>query len=668
MIEWIITNCESVGNRHKICQDHTEYMVSNNVYVGSLADGVSSNKYSDIGATAVTSIACQEMCKNFKKYFSGDYTEADFVHTIQDEMERQYGNTHDLSQMKSTLLLCAISKKKFILGHIGDGAILCFGKDSYVISPPQENKVGGTATYTILDYNAGENFEFITGTINDFDGFLLTSDGLLGNVYYSGFDIPQLAYELFGSVYKETSPIEKAERDAQFKAFLSDHIQKGDSLADDCSLFMIARDKPTGYVDYDDVSNGFEADVKWPCKCGNQNRMDEIRCSNCRTMYTTLYSPALIKINSKESFFSKFSKWLFSDSLTEFDPTNSADIIDAEGFAALCKELRENAKSSGLTADIDDVTPPVEPSHSKVNDTAPLNNSSENSNNVEPVIDTVIPSAFGGFLTKLGKTAITKVTKALSKQANKLNDTISTSVESTNHKETVENCDNEDIKTLLPISLTYTELTEAALQLGRIPMLFASTDEPCSLSQEQRDVVETVFSFAAYFDIFQSDDPSVFHFYCVPSRTVTIYDDRKADYACAITKTAHEILKDSMLLPRNCFQEQLQDCNAINSNLFVYDKAVIPWNWYNTYWAYKANGSEMLRIFYNILENNGFTLEQPLSDIIIVAGNGTDTEFVSYLLTSDNLIRLKSNGVDHVVMEQVSLDDRYALQLRDKYL
>lgn len=695
MSEWIITNCESVGNRHDICQDHTEYMVSNTVYVGSLADGVSSNKYSDIGATAVTKIACLEMCENFKKYYSGSYTRADFVHTIQNQMECQYGKTHDLKQMKSTLLLCAISKKKFILGHIGDGAILCFGKDSYVISPPQKNKVGGTATYTILDYNADENFEFITGTIDDFDGFLLTSDGLLGNVYYSGVDIPQLAYELFGSVYKETSPVEKAKRDAQFKVFLSEHIQKGDSLADDCSLFMIARDKPTGYVDYNDVSNGFEADVKWPCKCGNQNRMDEIRCSNCRTMYTMLYSPAIIKINSKESFFSKFSKWLKSGSLKVFDPTNTAEIIDAKGFAKLCEELRDSAESLGQMADIDTGKSHVESSCINANDTAPYNSSFEDSNKTAPVIDTDTSSAISGFFTKIGKAA-NKVTRALSKQASKFSETISTAVESNgatvedrksavepkavaveinnatfdsiNDEKVAENRDNSNLKPLLPISLTYNEFTEAALQLGRVPMLFSNTDEPCSLSQKQKSVVDTVFSYAAYLDYFQSGDSSVFHLYCVPCCAVTIFDDRKAVYACAITKSADELLKDDMFLPRRYFQEKLRNCKEINANTFDYDKTVVSWNWYSTYLDYKANGSKMLQGFYNILKEKGFTLERPLSDIMIVAGDRTKSEFVSYLLTNDNLIRLQSVGIDYVVMEQVSLEDSYALQLRDKYL
>lgn len=150
MTEWIVTNCESVGNTHDICQDHTEYMVSNNVYVGALADGVSSNKYSDVGAKAVTGIACREICENFSRYFTGELTSQDFVQKIQNEMNLMYANSYDFNQMKSTLLLCAICKNNYIIGHIGDGAVLCFGKDSYVISPPQENEVGGTATYKYL--------------------------------------------------------------------------------------------------------------------------------------------------------------------------------------------------------------------------------------------------------------------------------------------------------------------------------------------------------------------------------------------------------------------------------------------------------------------------------------------------------------------------------------
>lgn len=102
---------------------------------------------------------------------------------------------------------------------------------------------------------------------------------------------------------------------------------------------MIARKKCTGYVDYD-APNGFEADVKWPCKCGNMNRMDEIRCSNCRTTYTSLYPGTIVKINSKEGFFSKLHKWMVSGSEGVFDPGVAAEVIDYDSFTSICDTLK----------------------------------------------------------------------------------------------------------------------------------------------------------------------------------------------------------------------------------------------------------------------------------------------------------------------------------------
>ena len=348
MTNWIITNCESCGNMHDICQDHTEYMISHSVSVGALADGVSSNQYADEGAKIVTQVACQEMCRNFEAYYSQKYSSQDFVQKIQKEVSVRCPEKYE--QMKSTLLLCAIHKNEYILGHIGDGAILCFGENSHVISPPQENEVGGTATYTILDQNADQHFIFKMGKMDDLDGFLLTSDGLLGNVYYSGTDIPQLAYELFGSVYKESSPSKKEERDALFRAYLAECIQEGNDFADDCSLYMIARSEKTGYVDYDSI-NGFESDVKWFCKCGTGNYMDEIRCSHCRTMYMDLYSPEIVYINSKESFFSKLNQWIVLDTDASFSPGLTADIIDDSAFVSICECLKNNKKGEDKNAD-----------------------------------------------------------------------------------------------------------------------------------------------------------------------------------------------------------------------------------------------------------------------------------------------------------------------------
>ena len=647
MIEWIVTNCESVGNTHKICQDHTEYMVSNDVHVGALADGVSSNKFADIGAKAVTEIACQEICKNFSKYFSEKLTSQDFVQTIKKEIKLRYANSYDLNQMKSTLLLCAIYKNNYIIGHIGDGAVLCFGKESYVISPPQENDVGGTATYTILDYNADEHFQFRKGDIDDFDGFLLTSDGLLGNVYYSGVDIPQMAYELFGSVYKNGFPLCKNDRDEMFKQFL---IQRRDFLADDCSLFIIARKNKTGYVDYN-AFNGFEADVKWPCKCGNMNRMDEIRCSKCRLMYTSVYPSSILTINSKESFFSKLHKWIVSNSNDEFAPGVTAKIIDAKGFSDICSVLKANSRNKGTSTDINQAYPlntndqnAYEASESQLKNETKINSTYRNHKDVikffERGIDAV--RSIGRLLES--NSTYTKHQRAKDKETSR----------------------EADIQKAFPIVLSYDQMIEAAYEMKLLPMEFVVPDDSISITDDQKNAVKAMFCHEAFVDVFQHDeDIWIIHYYNEKNRSVAIYDGMTNNLYCRFGKNARELLDDTCLIPRQCFKAELTQCNNISTN---FKKVVLPWKWSVTYSHCKADASEMLQVFLSTFNKEGDNLDEVLTNVWFVAGNRDPEEMVAYILTKAYLLRLKSIDQKSVEVEKVSYDDNGAVQLRDKYL
>lgn len=657
MTEWIVTNCESVGNTHDICQDHTEYMVSNNVYVGALADGVSSNIYSDEGAKAVTELACQEMCLNFTKYYKGELSSRDFVQTIQTKMNLKYANVTDLNQMKSTLLLCAIYKNHYVIGHIGDGAILCFGRESFVISPPQENEVGGTATYTILDYNAEDHFRFKVGSIDDLDGFLITSDGLLGNVYYSGIDIPQLAYELFGSVYKRTSPVHKADRDALFKAYLAEHIQRGNALADDCSIFMIARKNRTGYVDYDEL-NGFEADVKWPCKCGNQNRMDEIRCSNCRTMYTLMYPANIIKIHSKEGFFSKLNKWLIADSEKIFDPGITADVIDQNGFGFICNNLKKamdtnplgeekisNSQHAEISSNCESEQPKATPV--KKNGSVREKQVGNSENALEKV------AKFGISAFKRGLQLLTENDSTPSKQ------------QSVKQKKS----DRKNIQDVFPVLLSYEQMIEVGYQLNILPMTFANSGEVIDISEEQRNVVKAMFYHDSYFDLFQHDEePEIIHCYMAANEIIAVYDGITSEFCCRTLRSAKEILDELWLIPKHCFSSELQRVNNINTSSVSFRNIIVPWNWTVTYNRCKADAAEMVHVFRNILNKNGYSLEDDLATIWFVAGNKNSIELVAYILTNQLLLRVKSMNQKTVEVNQVSLDDNCALQLRDKYL
>lgn len=658
MAEWIVTNCESVGNTHNVCQDHTEYMVSNNVHVGALADGVSSNRYSDKGAKAVTLIACQEMCENFKKYYSGELSSRDFVQTIQTKMNLKYANEYDLNQMKSTLLLCAIYKNDYIIGHIGDGAVLCFGRESYVISPPQENEIGGTATYTILDYNADEHFRFKVGNIDELDGFLITSDGLLGNVYYSGIDIPQLAYELFGSVYKKASPSKKDERDAQFKIYLAEHIQSGNDLADDCSLFMIARKKQTGYVDYNAL-NGFGADVKWPCRCGNTNRMDEIRCSNCRTLYTALYPATIIRINSKEGFFSRLNRWMFSDSQTKFDPGATAEIIDPDGFTSVCEALK---------VAVTDKDTGKEP---KLNSSTNMQSDVYESNKTERKIPSQTRNlyqkqgdTFGSTIEHAAKFGVSSIKKALrlfSESDSRYSEQQKVKKKTEKRKISIEK--------KFPIALSYTQMVEAAYQLRLLPIEFRDTDTLITISEEQKNVVRAMFCHESFFDLFQHDyDVEILHCYQTNNRVFAVFDDKVSDFYCTATNNVRELFRDFWLTPGQCFLNEMWKCTMPNSTPIKYRKTIFFWNWDSTYVYSKADATEMLHVFEDILEKNSYSLDKVIADIWFVAGNKCSKEMVAYILTNRYLIRLKSIDLKHVEVDQVEPNDSCALRLMEKYL
>lgn len=658
MAEWIVTNCESVGNTHDICQDHTEFMVSNsNVYVGALADGVSSNRYSDIGAKAVTKFACEEMCDNFNKYFTQELTSRNFVRALQDKVNLEYGSAYDINQMKSTLIFCAVRENNYIVGHIGDGAVLCFGKYSYVISPPQENEVGGTATFTVLDYNADEHFEFKIGYMNDIDGFLMTSDGLLGNVYYSGTDIPQLAYELFGSVYKATSPTQKRERDALFKNYLADHIQKGNSFADDCSIFMIARKKQTGYVDYE-IVNGFEADIKWPCTCGHLNRMDEVRCSNCRTMYTSLYSNSIVRINSKEGFFSKLYKWMMIDSADRFDPGEAAEIIDMNNFLSLCNTLKSN--SSGITARLDrnqvhslsseKLSDQEEcDKHVKAQKNKSQRYSSEkNENSVEETIRSVVKqgmSVIGNLFQRL------KSKNSYDSQKQKLSD-------------------KSDIQKVFPIELSYAEMNEVAYQLKFLPMTFVSVDDSIRATSDQKRAVNAMFSYDGLLDVFWRDEEgaTIIHFYNKKDEIISVCDKNTDVLYCRVNDVEEKLLKDECFIPKYLLEDELKQCNKLNSILINYRKQTLQWKWLLTYVQSKADASQMLWIFRKILEKKGYKLDDVIADIWFVARDRNSSELIAYILTNHYLLRLKSIGKTFVEVDQVVLDDDYALQLRNRYL
>lgn len=333
--QWVSINCEAKGRGHQICQDKTACLMGK-VNVVALADGLTSCALSHEGARIVTQWTCQELRDHFWDYYNAKLSPECFVDRVQRTVMKHCRNPWQYDQMCSTLLFCAVSEGRYLLGHIGDGAILQFGLQCRMISPPQENKVGGTATYTILDPDAGQRIEFHRGSVEDCDGFLLTSDGLKGNAYCGGTVLPQHAFDLFYEAFRMKDKSAQ-QRNREMGEALSEIFANRTEDADDCSLGILSRTVMTGHVDYE-KDNGVDVTVGWPCVCGNNNQMNEIRCGKCRRERSVLYE--CVELSSQEYFFDELNQWLVSGEPKPAISRQSGKILDKNRFSQLCCELR----------------------------------------------------------------------------------------------------------------------------------------------------------------------------------------------------------------------------------------------------------------------------------------------------------------------------------------
>lgn len=639
MKTWIISNCESGGRIHEGCQDHTAFFQNEKIAVISLADGVSSSALSDQGAKLATEFACEEIATNFKKYYYGSLSSSDFVKVIQHRIKENC-NEDDYLKMKCTLLFCAIFKDQYLIGHIGDGAIIYFGDDTRVISQPQENSLGGTATYTILDYNADKNIVFQKGTVDRCDGFLLTSDGLLGNVYYSGGnDVPQLAYDLFSSLngYDKNTP--KDEIDNEYKDYLFEYVQKDNQFSDDCSLAIVSRTKFTGIVDYEGV-NGFESDVMWPCLCGNMNSMDEIRCScpTCRKMYIDIYPETIVKINSKEGFFSRLNAWITSASSNMFDPENSAEIIDGKKFENACMRLRQANAVDETKNDSQSSLDEERNNQKDEKKDAPNVNKSNQKSQIEMVAEAGID------LGKMFKSGI-KQLLGIKNTPPKKNKT----------KQSIDNKNNPIIE------LDYGEMIEAAYQLGYLPLDYVGIGSYNNISDAKKYIVKTMFTAKQYIDIFDmscdSDNVIVSRIYNADKAFVLIADDDVNPLKCHIWNRKSNYQE---LLRNLDFSSEFAPDIKPEYNPQIPGRLCYNWNWINSILSTRRDSYKLFEEFCNAIDRYGKTtyshLQKAQKVSWLVGSKDEYIEMLAFIIAKERLYMLHSVSDSQVSVEHISIE------------
>lgn len=162
-------------NKGIVCQDQVYRLEKNNVFVIALADGAGSKAFSDIGALISVKSACEFLADEFEKmYFQiNEYKkklENFIVHALRT-------TEYPFEQLSSTLLFVAISDKRCIWGHIGDGAIVQRDSEGMRFMSKPENSDYANQTFFTTDLNLQEHLYLQTIELRESGDVMLLSDG-----------------------------------------------------------------------------------------------------------------------------------------------------------------------------------------------------------------------------------------------------------------------------------------------------------------------------------------------------------------------------------------------------------------------------------------------------------------------------------------------------------
>ena len=172
------------------CQDKTYYLKNDHLHVMVLADGAGSAKFSEIGAKVVTKAIANYLNKSFhqlhtdlKNWWKIDSIKKDINKLMRNEVNEIKPKKNSLSDYASTLLFVATYKNKYILGHLGDGAIgLKKDKEIELLSAPDNGETANT-TFFYTSSNAVNRMRLMKGKVDEDSTFVLMSDGAFECIY-----------------------------------------------------------------------------------------------------------------------------------------------------------------------------------------------------------------------------------------------------------------------------------------------------------------------------------------------------------------------------------------------------------------------------------------------------------------------------------------------------
>ena len=188
------------------CQDRAKYRYANNGNVIlALSDGCSSSAYAEAAAevNVDTVIRLFSGC-TLAEFLKTKKNASDVIDPILEAMKKRVPKQFekDPSDFSATLLFAVTDGKDVLLGHIGDGNILCVNDDGEPSFYSEEENIGAAnRTYFTVSDNAKAHLRLNLVPAADVRNILLYSDGPQQMLWYRGDkNIETAAADLAGRV------------------------------------------------------------------------------------------------------------------------------------------------------------------------------------------------------------------------------------------------------------------------------------------------------------------------------------------------------------------------------------------------------------------------------------------------------------------------------------
>lgn len=222
------------------CQDKISFFQNDKISVVALSDGAGSAKYSHFGAQSSVEYICEEMLKNFDKYFNqvdGLFVKIEIIDLIKEKIsELALRYECNIADLAHTLLFVAIKENNFILFHIGDGVIgYTKNNNIYLASAPCNGEFANETVFATSN-NACQYAKIIKGNMDNLDSFVLMSDGTSESFYdKKSKNLIKIVHKILVLNSIVPSNALKKELENNFKKNI---LTK---TTDDCSLLMISK-------------------------------------------------------------------------------------------------------------------------------------------------------------------------------------------------------------------------------------------------------------------------------------------------------------------------------------------------------------------------------------------------------------------------------------------